>query len=588
MLTLQQVKNPYGIAIGDIDGDGKPDVITVNQGGNSTSVLRNTSTSGSITSASFAAKVDFTTGISPYSVAIGDLDGDGKPDIAVTNGNTGTVSIFRNISTSGSITPGSFATKVDFGTGDEPSGVAIGDLDGDGKPELVVTNDYDNSLSVFHNTSTVGAITTSSFATKVDFATGAQPRAVVIGDLNGDGKPDLVASNNFDNSLSVLLNTSVSGAITTASLATHVDFGMASGTLGIAIGDLDGDGMPDMVSVGYNFNQVSVFRYSPLFGPAINSLSAAGASLTNASTVNYTATFGGAVTGLTASNFSTTTSGVTGASVGTPTTADGGITWTVPVATGTGDGTIQLSLANATGVLPGISSAVPFAGDTYTIDKTLPTAVIGAPSVANIGTGSPGTVTYPVTYADVHFNTSNLTNSGIVLNTSGTANGTVSVSGSGTSYTVTISGITGLGTLGISVVAGYASDRAGNTDAGAGPSASFNVTNASTDAALSNLTLNAGLLTPSFSPGVTAYTRTRKRRAGSNHSAYRRRSGRNDIDQRIRKHYIGRNLKPNTCLGRVKYHYYTGDRGRWRHHSNLYPNVDQGWGAQRPAHLVKA
>ena len=83
--------------------------------------------------------------------------------------------------------------------------------------------------------------------------------------------------------------------------------------------------------------------------------------------------------------------------------------------------------------------------------------------------------------------------------------GTVSVCGSGTSYIVTISNTTGAGTLGISVAGGSALDQAGNSDFGAGPSATFNVL--SSDATLSNLALNAGLLTPSFSAGVTSYTR---------------------------------------------------------------------------------
>ena len=65
-------------AIGDLDGDGEPDLAVVNNGSNTVSVFRNTSTSGSV---SFASKVDFTTGTSPYSIAIGDLDGDGKADI---------------------------------------------------------------------------------------------------------------------------------------------------------------------------------------------------------------------------------------------------------------------------------------------------------------------------------------------------------------------------------------------------------------------------------------------------------------------------------------------------------------------------
>ena len=109
-----------------------------------------------------------------YSVAIGDIDGDGKSDLAVANYNSNTVSVFRNISTSGSISTSSFATKVDFATGSYPFSVAIGDIDGDGKSDLAVANYNSNTVSVFRNTSTSGH-TTSSFATKVDFGTGSYP-----------------------------------------------------------------------------------------------------------------------------------------------------------------------------------------------------------------------------------------------------------------------------------------------------------------------------------------------------------------------------------------------------------------------------
>ncbi len=140
---------------------------------NTVSVFRNTSTSGSITAGSFAAKVDFTTGTDPYGIAIGDIDGDGKPDLVVANYSSNTVSVFRNTSTSGSITTGSFAAKVDFTTGTDPYGVAIGDIEG--KPDLVVTNSGSNTVSIYRNTSTSGSITAGSFAAKVDFTTGTNP-----------------------------------------------------------------------------------------------------------------------------------------------------------------------------------------------------------------------------------------------------------------------------------------------------------------------------------------------------------------------------------------------------------------------------
>ena len=221
--------------------------------------------------------------------------------------------------------------------------------------------------------------------------------------------------------------------------------------------------------------------------------------------ITFAVTFGAPVTNIHPNDFEAITNGnFIGAGVSQ--TSGSGASYTVTVNTGAGDGTLGLNLANASGISPGVSNTLPFVGGTTIVDKTPPTVTIGAPSAASFATGGSGTVTYIVTYADVNFNSSSLTNSGITLNTTGTANGTVNVSGSGTSYTVTISNITGAGTLGISVGAGYASDLAGNTDAGAGPSGTFNVL--SNDASLSNLALNAGPLTPGFSSNVTSYLRT--------------------------------------------------------------------------------
>src|SRR6185437_10017557 len=194
----------------------KPDLAVANEGNSTVSIFRNISSSGSITAASFAPKVDFATGSIPFSVAIGDLDGDGKPDLAVANLNSNTVSIFRNTASSGSITASSFAAKVDFATGSIPVSVAIGDLDGDGKPDLAVTNNSDNTVSVFRNTASSGSITAASFAAKVDFTTGTSPYSVEIGDMDGDGKPDLAAANLNDNTVSVFRNTASSGSITAA------------------------------------------------------------------------------------------------------------------------------------------------------------------------------------------------------------------------------------------------------------------------------------------------------------------------------------------------------------------------------------
>ena len=104
--------------------------------------------------------------------------------------------------------------------------------------------------------------------------------------------------------------------------------------------------------------------------------------------------------------------------------------------------------------------AVVITSTGVTFDNTAPVISVGAPSqtISKIGP-----VTYTVTYADVNFNASTLTIGNITLNKTGTANGTLSVDvSSGANRIVTISNISGNGTLGITFAAGTASDKAGN------------------------------------------------------------------------------------------------------------------------------
>src|SRR5216110_413227 len=102
--------------------------------------------------------------------------------------------------------PLSFTAKQDFATGPFPISVTVGDLNLDGKLDLAVANFGANTVSVLLNTTAPGAAI-SSFAAKQDFATGANPLSVTVGDLNGDGKLDLAVANQGSTTVSVLLNT---------------------------------------------------------------------------------------------------------------------------------------------------------------------------------------------------------------------------------------------------------------------------------------------------------------------------------------------------------------------------------------------
>lgn len=259
----------YDIAIEDLDGDGKPDLVITDQWiGKRILVFKNTSTEGNISAASFATYVEFATAGKASEVAIADLDGDGKPDLAVTNIDTDVVSVFKNECTAGTIDINSFAPRVDFQSGIHASfGIAIGDLDDDGKPDIAVSNYYTNSISILKNTTIKGEITSNSFAPKIEFATVTGPQTIAMGDLNGDGKLDLAAANfsaNITdctaNKISVFKNLTTPGDISANSFAPKVDFATGLNPVTVVIGDIDGDARPELVVTNSNGNTVSVLR----------------------------------------------------------------------------------------------------------------------------------------------------------------------------------------------------------------------------------------------------------------------------------------------------------------------------------------
>lgn len=245
---------PKSTAAGDFDNDGLPDLVTANFGGNTISILKNTS-SGSI---SFASQMSLSTGIAsnPNSVTTGDLDGDGKLDIAVANNNAGNVTIFRNTSTTGSI---SFASVQTFAAGTWANSLAIRDLDMDGKPDLAIAAGGLDQVIVLKNTSTVGNI---SFASGVGFTTGSNPIYLAIDDIDGV-LPDIIVANSGSNTFSVLRNTSSVGSI---SFATKVDFTCGDFARCISINDFDSDNKLDVAVSSVTDNIISVFRNTSTSG----------------------------------------------------------------------------------------------------------------------------------------------------------------------------------------------------------------------------------------------------------------------------------------------------------------------------------
>jgi len=153
--------------------------------GNSVSILRG------VGNGSFLARTSITAGGTPSGLAVGDLDGDGKPDLLVPNRATASVSVLMG-----------GGPKREFLVGNSPVAVTLGDYDGDGKLDAAVVNSFANTVTVLLGTGN-GLFNTP----RHDFSVGELPQSIVAADLNSDGRLDLAVANTDENTVSVLMNT---------------------------------------------------------------------------------------------------------------------------------------------------------------------------------------------------------------------------------------------------------------------------------------------------------------------------------------------------------------------------------------------
>lgn len=230
-------KQPYAVTSADLNGDGYADLVTVNTTDGTVSVMLNTGKTGN---GAFGTAHNYPVGRLPFGVAIGDLNGDGIPDLAVTNMGGNSVSILFG-QKSGVFAPGPTLT-----TGVNPFGIAIGDFEHNGYPGIAVTCYHTGQLYVFPNNKN------GTFGTPFITATDPFPTSVVVGDFNRDGKLDIVTGNSISN------NTSFFAGNGAGSFLAGVTSPALNFPVSIAAADFNGDGILDLVEVAPNYNQVSV------------------------------------------------------------------------------------------------------------------------------------------------------------------------------------------------------------------------------------------------------------------------------------------------------------------------------------------
>jgi hypothetical protein len=250
-----------GLALADINQDGKLDIVASHLEDNTVHVLYNQSSPGFL---SFlrSATIQFPTHTTPWALQAADINKDGAMDVAMiqTNGTTietatsvhGSLRVLFNCS--GALCAESTTTQVGYW----PYEIAARDLNGDFTPDLMVVNSYSDTLSVLSNTTATGAMQ-SSF-TLADYNVGRMPKALAVADFNGDCLQDVVVSNHMSDfygtppDMSVLVNSPGAAGTFWQDAISNVPY-LKRG-VAMAQASLNGDTRMDIVVVGADSDNI--------------------------------------------------------------------------------------------------------------------------------------------------------------------------------------------------------------------------------------------------------------------------------------------------------------------------------------------
>ncbi len=229
--------NMQGIATGDFNGDGRVDLAVSNAASVSNSPGSFVSVLLGKGDGRFPAHADFAAGNAPFGIAAGDFDRDGNPDLAVANRADNTVSVLLGNGN------GTFKGHVDYAVGPNPVFVVVGDVNRDGKPDLIVVNSncFSPPCATSGSVSILLGNGDGTFQAHVDYSVVGNPSSATSSDFNRDGELDLaVADANFPGMVSVLLGKG------DGTFQSHIEYGTASGPTSVVSGDFNGDGKPDL------------------------------------------------------------------------------------------------------------------------------------------------------------------------------------------------------------------------------------------------------------------------------------------------------------------------------------------------------
>jgi hypothetical protein len=237
------VPNPFWAVVADVNGDNKPDIVVGYYTSSNFGVFFNAG------NGTFLNQTTYSTGAgsSPRSIAVADVNGDNKPDIVVGYYTSSNLGVFLNVGN------GTFLNQTTYSTGggSSPSSVAIVDVNNDNISDIVVAYYTSNNVGVFLNAGNGTFLNQTTYST----GTGSNPRVAVAVDVNSDNKPDIIVGYYTSSNIGVFLNAG-NGTFLNQTIYS-IDAG--SNPRSVTVADVNGDNKPDLVAPEYNSNNVGVF-----------------------------------------------------------------------------------------------------------------------------------------------------------------------------------------------------------------------------------------------------------------------------------------------------------------------------------------
>lgn len=261
----------------DLDGNGKTDIVGSKDATLNLSLLTNTSIVHADSSVINFTGSSISLASQTFSLTCGDLNGDGKPELVASKGgsNSNAIFILPNTSTVGSISFGA-AITLDLPLGDKALEVAVRDLNKDGRSEIIVTNSTNNSLYVFENKLTSATIVAGEFTRFVKAVTGATGTSgLEVQDFNNDGWPDIAVIQNANGKNIYIIRNPANGTVDFTSVpVAAVSVSGSTNLNDIASADFNKDGKLDFVVPDRAANRTfvllnqttSTFLFSPVSG----------------------------------------------------------------------------------------------------------------------------------------------------------------------------------------------------------------------------------------------------------------------------------------------------------------------------------